>query len=180
MVCPERKKSLSLARRGGRCTTRNLSRVASRRPLPSSSSLVFRRHRSPFRSPARPPPPNPTLSRFCCSGCRNCSTSAATYSQRITRVQSMDSISRTNEHSLLTSYYSTRTTYNIRTNTSQLKQQQREQQPQNQQVPKLQVREAASVSVILSPSCLIELTHAFVSLLLLGNCRKKKKMTMMM
>jgi hypothetical protein len=93
---------------------RALRRVGSRRPLPSSSSLVFRRHRSPFRSPARPLHPNPTLARFCCSGCRNCSTSAATYSQRITRVRSMDSISRTNEHSLLTSYYSSRTTYNIR------------------------------------------------------------------
>ncbi len=81
----------------------------------------------------------------------------------------MDCISRTNEHSLLTSYYSTRTTYNIHTNTSQLQQQQREQQPQNQQVPKLQVREAAAVSVVLSPSCLIELTHAFVSLLLPKN-----------
>jgi len=81
----------------------------------------------------------------------------------------MDSISRTNEHSLLTSYYSTRTTYNIHTSTSQLQQQQREQQPQNQQVPKLQVREAAAVSVVVSPSCLIELTHAFVSLLLLKN-----------
>jgi hypothetical protein len=52
---PGAKKNLSLARRGGRCTTRNVSRVASRRPLPSSSSLVFRRHLSPFRSPARPP-----------------------------------------------------------------------------------------------------------------------------
>jgi hypothetical protein len=81
----------------------------------------------------------------------------------------MDSISRTNEHSLLTSYYSTRTTYNIHANTSQLQQQQREQHPQNQQVPKLQVREAAAVSVVLCPSCLIELTHAFVSLLLLKN-----------
>jgi hypothetical protein len=81
----------------------------------------------------------------------------------------MDSISRTNEHSLLTSYYSTRSTYNIHTNTSQLQQQQREQHPQNQQVPKLQVREAAAVIVVLSSSCLIELTHAFVSLLLLKN-----------
>jgi hypothetical protein len=81
----------------------------------------------------------------------------------------MDSISCTNEHSLLTSYYSTGTTYNIHTNTSQLQQQQREQQPQNQQVPKLQVREAAAVSVVLSPSCLIELTNAFESLLLLKN-----------
>jgi hypothetical protein len=101
----------------------------------------------------------------------------------------MDSISRTNEHSHLTSYYSTRTTYNIHTNTSQLQQQQREQQPPNQQEPKLQFRrEAAAVSVVLSPSCLIELTHAFVSLLLLKNlelesccnCRKKKKNKMMM
>jgi hypothetical protein len=81
----------------------------------------------------------------------------------------MDSISRTNEHSLLTSYYSTRTTYNIHANASQLQQQQREQQPQNQQVPKLQVRAAAAVSVVLSRSCLIGRTHAFVSLLLLKN-----------
>ncbi len=167
---PGVKKNPSLASRRTLHDTKSVARcVASRRPLPSSSSLGFRRHRSPFRSPARPLHPNPTLARFCCSGCRNCSTSAATYSQRITRVQSMDSISCTNEHSLPTSYYSSRTTYNIHSNTSQLQQQQREQQPQNQQVPKLQVREAAAVSVVLSPSCLIELTHAFVSLLLLKN-----------
>jgi hypothetical protein len=122
MVCLERK-NLSRTRRKGCCTTRNPSRVVS-----SASFLFF---------PSVPPPslslpfpraasaPNPTLSHFCWSGCRNCSTSAATYSQRITRVPSMDSISRTNEHSLPTSYYSTRTTYDIHTNASPLQQQQR-------------------------------------------------------